>query len=352
MNCQDVQGRLSDYLDLSLSPAQLADLEDHMDCCPSCREEAQLLKQTIQQIHALPLVETPLGFSQRVMSLIRELETQPGFWQRVLLALNPKTAGPALALASVAAVGIYLVQKEPGAPVVATAPQESATVESAPTALPDSVPARLELADAKAVSPSQPDEPAAVKQGERPQAAEKSDPVAKRGRDRGIGSMPVLRSRPADITVRATPVGAGSQIATVPLTPPSGSAPSPTEADLPNFRQPPSSIEPFADLEIIVRRHPVSELPRAAGSESLSPRPIERLSAAIPDHTRPQTIWVRIPNAQFQEFKRELSHLGIIESEFQVPMLREQSADDGHIRVKLTAVPSANLPPTNPPEQR
>jgi hypothetical protein len=352
MNCQDVQGRLSDYLDLSLAPLQMADVEAHMGSCPPCREEAELLKQTIQQIHTLPLVETPLGFSQRVMSHVRELETEPGFWQRLLLAVNPKTAGPALALASVAALGIYLVQKEPGAPVVATAPQAPSTVESAPSARPENVPARVELADANPVSPWRSDEPVPAKQEERAQATEKSDRVAERASQRRIGSMPAVHSRPPDHAVRATPVGAGPQRSTVPSTPPSGSGPSPTEVDLPNFRQPPSSIEPFADLEIIVRRHAVSELPRAAGPASLSPRPIERLSAAIPDHTRPQTIWVRIPNAQFEEFKRELSNLGIIESEFQVPMLREQSADDGHIRVKLTAVPSADLPSANPPEER
>jgi hypothetical protein len=36
-----------------------------------------------------------------------------------------------------------------------------------------------------------------------------------------------------------------------------------------------------------------------------------------------------------------LDALGTIESELAVPLLREQSAarDDGHVRVKLTAVP-------------
>jgi hypothetical protein len=70
--------------------------------------------------------------------------------------------------------------------------------------------------------------------------------------------------------------------------------------------------------------------------------------AAIPDHSRPQTIWVNVPEAQYEEFRNELYKLGIIESENRVPLLREQPTGDGQIRVKLTALPAAESATSNP----
>jgi hypothetical protein len=75
--------------------------------------------------------------------------------------------------------------------------------------------------------------------------------------------------------------------------------------------------------------------------------------AAIPDHTRPQTIWINVPETQYEEFKQELFKLGIIEAESRVPMLREQASQaDGQIRVKLTALPHGEAAAPNRPASR
>jgi hypothetical protein len=75
--------------------------------------------------------------------------------------------------------------------------------------------------------------------------------------------------------------------------------------------------------------------------------------AAIPDHSRPQTIWIKVPENQYEEFKRELHSLGTIESEARVPLLRDQGAShDGHVRVKLTALPAGETAPANPADGR
>jgi hypothetical protein len=92
--------------------------------------------------------------------------------------------------------------------------------------------------------------------------------------------------------------------------------------------------------------------PAGASAEHPSTaRAIDRLMAAIPDHTRPQTIWITVPKDQYEQFKKELQTLGNMESETRVPMLRDQSASqaDGHIRVKLTALPAADKPAANQP---
>ena len=118
------------------------------------------------------------------------------------------------------------------------------------------------------------------------------------------------------------------------------------EPDISAFRAGPIKIEPFADLELILRRHTAplttgGDVRNSEFGQAAAPRPIERLMAAIPDRTRPQTIWINVPEDQYESFKSELHTIGIIESESRVPMLREQTGGyaDRQIRVKLTAVP-------------
>jgi hypothetical protein len=131
----------------------------------------------------------------------------------------------------------------------------------------------------------------------------------------------------------------------------------------PSFRPPSAAIEPFADLELVVRRHPrvvdepgdeASRAGRRSESAIADLRAIDRLMAAIPDHARPQTIWVNIPKNQYEVFKHELNALGTIESEMAVPLLREQHAGqaDGQIRVKLIAIPTTETPISTAPANR
>jgi hypothetical protein len=148
-----------------------------------------------------------------------------------------------------------------------------------------------------------------------------------------------------------------------------GTLPFPFESDpATGFRSAPSAIVPFADYELVVRRHgrppPESrgDVTGAVNKTEMShvaerpstPRAIDRLMAAIPDHARPQTIWVTVPKNLYEQFKKELHALGTIESETEVPLLRDQTAaqTDGQIRVKLTAMPGADSPTPNAPASR
>jgi hypothetical protein len=167
-------------------------------------------------------------------------------------------------------------------------------------------------------------------------------------------------SQPAesDVTVRARPVISGAPVLTAPMASSGSVTPFSNLADpeIPAFRANPAAIEPFADLELILRRHTAAPGLDSAGVgrkpesvQAAAPRPIERLIAAIPDRTRPQTIWINVPENQYEHFKSELYVLGIIESESRVPMLREPEYTDGQLRVKLTALPAAETTSTNKP---
>jgi len=382
MNCDEIQAQLSEYLDRSLGAAPMALVEEHLAACPPCREETELLSETIGQVAALPLVEPPLGFTQRVMAHVREIEPQPRLWQRVFLPLRQKLPVQATALVVLGILGAYLLQKEEThkqltaiqpAQVTDGIKQDSGPARQAFPALPTTSTSKTN-SSAKRSADEATEQPASSR-------APQPDSVARRERAQIAGSQaakstdslrpatPVAAPEPGD---RAAPMISGTAVANHVSSQAgggSGTLAFPFESDPATaFRSAPSAIVPFADYELVVRRHgrpPAesrgdgmgavrkTEMSQAAERPS-TPRAIDRLMAAIPDHARPQTIWVTVPKNLYEQFKKELHALGTIESETQVPLLRDQTAAqaDGQIRVRLTAMPGADSSTPNPPASR
>jgi predicted anti-sigma-YlaC factor YlaD len=73
MNCDEVQERLSEYLERALDEGNLRSVESHLSSCRLCRAEAVSLALCIGSIANLHTVEPPIGFTQRVMSHVREI---------------------------------------------------------------------------------------------------------------------------------------------------------------------------------------------------------------------------------------------------------------------------------------
>jgi hypothetical protein len=374
MNCQEAQARISEYLDSSLGATQLAIVQSHLASCPSCQEEAALLKETIEQVAALPSMDPPLGFNQRIMARVRDVEMQRGYWERMFWAFRRAVPIHATALVAVGILGVFLWARQEWqtAPTLSssqhpsntTAP-EAITVQQIPTAA-ESDTERLahtsvdraddssrNTADRGVTAPTKrpADEQRQRTAGE-PTKLVGEPPISRSTESAGRASATQRSAEDRSSTAR-TPesddrsgsVIASTSVANAPQTqwgtPVTFSSPFEFEAGNP-FRSP-TVLEPFADYELTVRRRSRSAqgAQRASARESAPPRAIDRLMAAIPDHSRPQTIWVNVPKNQYEQFKKELDALGTIESELAVPLLREQSAarDDGHVRVKLTAVP-------------
>ena len=112
MNCEEVQTQLPDYLERSLGLKASALIDEHLADCARCRQETELLGECMRQVSALPILEPPPGFVQRVMIRVREEEAQPGIWQRLTQPLRVKIPIQATALVMVGILGIYLLQKE------------------------------------------------------------------------------------------------------------------------------------------------------------------------------------------------------------------------------------------------
>ncbi len=88
MNCDQVQARLSEYLEKSLEREVLEAVESHLSSCPLCQAEAEFLAESVRSVADLPSVEPPLGFSQRVMTRVREEAERPRLWQRLFFPIS------------------------------------------------------------------------------------------------------------------------------------------------------------------------------------------------------------------------------------------------------------------------
>lgn len=59
MDCQQIQNRLSDYLDASLSPAEHREIQTHVKQCRACDKELRMLKLILDETAALEKLEAP-----------------------------------------------------------------------------------------------------------------------------------------------------------------------------------------------------------------------------------------------------------------------------------------------------
>ncbi len=110
MNCEQVQARLSEYLEKSLEREVLEAVESHLSSCPRCQAEAEFLAESVRRVADLPSVEPPLGFSQRVMTRVREEAERPRLWQRLFLPISVKIPIHAAALLLVGGFAVVLYQ--------------------------------------------------------------------------------------------------------------------------------------------------------------------------------------------------------------------------------------------------
>ena len=113
MNCEEVQKSLSDLLDKSFDVERAQEIEDHLTACPLCSEEMARLTECQRLVSALPAVEPPLGFTNRVMAEVREAANPPSLWERLFLPLSIKIPLQATAVVLIAVLAAYIYQKEP-----------------------------------------------------------------------------------------------------------------------------------------------------------------------------------------------------------------------------------------------
>jgi hypothetical protein len=112
MNCEEVSKHLTEYLDKTLDMSTTTRVATHIISCALCRAESSEIADCIQQVAALPALDPPLGFAQRVMVHVHDMEPKMSLWQRLIGSFTIHMPVRATALSVVAICAIVLYQKE------------------------------------------------------------------------------------------------------------------------------------------------------------------------------------------------------------------------------------------------
>jgi len=351
MTCAEVQLLLSEYIEKSLDAVRMKAVEAHLLSCSGCRGETEDLTDCIQQVAEFPLLDPPIGFTQRVMAHVREIETRPSLWQRVFLPFRVGVPIQATAVVLVAVLAIFLYPRESqfrdngiSQPISSTSPAQlsdkgssakpAQPTESAQTVAKDTLPATSKpdavqspAAERKEATPR----PAPAKKQEALQtqpperveansAGDVKDPFARRG---PIQAQEIAtgmeRSRPSGDPFEIGPTIGGSL--------------------RPGFFLPERSLspitEPSADAEFIVKRRDTQRREQNSvakseatqqGTESGIAPAVASQPLAVPSTTVREIRWFAVPADQYDQFRKELQSEASIESEKAIGASERDSA--------------------------
>jgi hypothetical protein len=347
MNCEEVQTRISEYLERSLDAISMKSVEVHLASCSRCRVDADSLADCIQGVAELPMVDLPLGFTQRVMAHVREINNKPTLWERLFLPARVKIPLQATAVVLIGALALVLSQKEetlnkqdfsqPVAPAITSAPsserktdqrkestivveqafeaEKRAKLTKSSTELAKKAPEKIQNKAAAApagverTQPATTPPPSSAKESESRLEDKKEAP-----RRRAIPAQEVstageaMRSR-SDTFGFGLGAGAGAL-----------SQPSPSTG--PRLERSFSPLsEPNADIEFVVRRRPAQRRDQkeeanfaATGQTAESRRTNPSLAASRTSSIR-EIRWFTVAADRFEQFKKALESEAIIESE-------------------------------------
>jgi hypothetical protein len=304
MNCDEVQAQLSAYLDGRLDETHRRAVESHLASCSHCRAEAAALRRTIESVSALPPVEPPPGFSQRVMAQVRE-EARPSvprksfvfslwpFWARIPLQ--------AAAVLVIAGLAVYLYELDRPAPLL-QAPAEAPSTHDEGVRLD-----RDQLASPEAATPAparnlpsqEVKRPASIGNGVPADALKPSNEIS--GLNAPTASMLAkkeIRSA-ADLEVALT------------------------------------ARMPFTEEERFM--HELTTIVRQMDGTILPPEEHAAAAGKLEQRTAPEpyTVWLTIPPDRYPELREKLASLGTIES----------TSPDAVAGEKDTPQPSSPSPP-------
>ena len=319
MNCDQVQARLSEYLEKSLEREVLEAVESHLSSCPRCQAEAEFLAESVRSVADLPSVEPPLGFSQRVMTRVREEAERPRLWQRLFLPTSVKIPIHAAALLLVGgfAVVLYQANKPPEMQLTESLRVEqgaalrqalnaekkekdieSSTSTAAPLALSEP---KAKFADEIAGALKRPEE--SVRE-DRPLAGDRrrQERAAKKYMATPAHPSRALSVRPADYEFVLAP---GKTLGATRV-----------------VREKLDGLVKRVQGEYVQTKEEVKKKKRGLVLE-------------------PQIVWLTLSKDRFEQFKTELASLGRVESVSRLSSLEVRPADKARaqLRIKITILP-------------
>ncbi|HWO41940.1 MAG TPA: zf-HC2 domain-containing protein [Candidatus Eisenbacteria bacterium] len=397
MNCRQVERRLSEYLDSSLDLATAEAVANHLSLCDHCRAEADLLAECVRQVAALGEVEPPIGFAQRVIAHVKEIEARPAFWDGLFMAFKTHAPLQATVLVLIGMLALFIAEQEPHRQPFF--PQDRFALTIRQQARPEPVRAADEVKNQAPGSPAESNaaEPSAALHPEAPPARSHEDSPPRRAGKKAGAPKAADNAAPVALAERAPPpedlpspapaegvaalapesVPAPRQKVTVPVVAdpsplanqPAAIAPpllpelfemmgiAPAGA-LSSFSSDLQRIAPAADIEVIVRRRPQSIAPNvkehaglqkqvATATVPTTPREVDRLAPPLPlPESARQVVWLTIPYSHYEKIKNKLATIGTIESESRNVGTEPASASraESSVRVLIMILPPGDLP--------
>lgn len=376
MNCEEVKNQLLDYHDKALDTSTMTRIATHLISCAPCGAEANGLADCIEQVAALPNVDVPIGFTQRVMAHVRDMEDQSSIRQRWFLPWRSKLSLPATGLVLVGVLGVFLYQKEEDLKlsrkydsVTVTVPVETGKAPSESSlaaALPSESPSKPAPKSTDSISQSLHSAAAG-----KSTSAKLSQPTQTKKRQTGarLEEDSVAKRPPIQVQEASNPTESGRFIGDAPSFPaflPFGGVRHAAPRSITMERFIPSLGERVADHEFIVRRRwpqrrdqegslGASSVRRSTEADSAAnlatPPAAPAFSVAPKFEYIAEIRFYNVAPQHFEFFKQELAAESIIESESPSTSKEEESLPtDRQLLIKVTILPAA--PPEPPTSSR
>lgn len=131
MECNDVQEKLSAYVEGIISHDEKMLIDEHLTLCQKCCESLADLKKTVEYIHNLEDVEPPTWLTQKIIARIRsEAKSDKRILQKLFYPLHIKLPIEAVAVIVIAVTALYIFKTIQPVVRLANAPSEEVTTQS------------------------------------------------------------------------------------------------------------------------------------------------------------------------------------------------------------------------------
>ena len=152
MKHDDIQKRLSAYIEDDLQAQEWALLEEHLKSCPQCSKTLAELKKAIERIKSVGEVEPPAYLTQKIMAKVREEATpKKGILRWLLYPLHIKLPLEIAATVTIVITAVYIYHVGKAELKLAEAPMQDIAQQ---TLLKEKEDVQREVADKDVSSPS------------------------------------------------------------------------------------------------------------------------------------------------------------------------------------------------------
>lgn len=208
MVCEEMRGKIDEYLDGALSPEEARRFEEHMSSCPDCSEELRLARAVLKALGELGEIEVPSNFLGRVHEKIDAEKARSR--KRLIYIRRAGALAACIVLAAAVYSGFDGAQFEKNGNEMLT--QERMENTAAPTPEPTAAPAADTAVPQKEVEPEVTVQPTQAPKKQAPKPA-KSAPAASATPEATV--TPTVSAAP---TEENAPAAAAPEEATAPET--------------------------------------------------------------------------------------------------------------------------------------